>query len=176
MDFAETLRKIAVFLDEHRWRYALVGGLALSAYGGARTTLDLDLAVDGDSQDELIRFMESAGFETLYRSTGYSNHLHPEERWGRVDFIYVRGATRDTLFDSAITKDLSAGRKVLVPKPEHLIAMKVLAMKNDAGRTFQELADIRVLLLYPGVDLEEARRAFESHGLTERFDEFEQTL
>ncbi len=176
MDFTATLHRIADFLEEHRWRYALVGGLALSAYGGARTTLDLDLAVDGDSQDALIRFMESAGFETLYRSSGYSNHLHPEERWGRVDFIYVRGATRETLFGGATTQHLSEGLEVLVPRPEHLIAMKVLAMKNDPGRTFQELADIRVLLQYPGVDLEEARRSFESHDLAERFDELEETL
>jgi hypothetical protein len=65
---------------------------------------------------------------------------------------------------------------ILVPRPEHLIAMKVLAMKNDPGRTFQEMADIRVLLQYPGVDLEEARQAFESHDLAERFDEIEETL
>ncbi len=176
MDFVATLNRIAGFLEERKWRYALVGGLALSAYGGARTTLDLDLAVDGDSQDELIRFMESEGFETLYRSSGYSNHLHSEERWGRVDFIYVRGATRETLFDSAATHGIPGGLEVPVAKPEHLVAMKVLAMKNDPGRTFQELADIRVLLQYPGVDLEEVRQSFEKRGLAKRFDELKDTL
>ena len=63
MDFLETLSRVTSFLDERNVPWALVGGLALSAYGGARTTLDLDLAVDGSVQEELIRFMESEGFE-----------------------------------------------------------------------------------------------------------------
>jgi hypothetical protein len=65
---------------------------------------------------------------------------------------------------------------VPVPKPEHLVAMKVLAMKNDPGRTFQDLADIRILLMLPGVDREEIRHYFEQHGLRERFDDLERSL
>ena len=34
-------------------------------------------------------------------------------------------------------------RPVPVPRPEHLAAMKVLAIKNDPSRTFQDLADLR---------------------------------
>jgi len=129
MDFLETLRCITAFLDERNQSWALVGGLALSAYGGARTTLDLDLAVDGSIQDELIRFMESEGFETLYRSAGYSNHLHPNEDLGRVDFVYVRGETREKLFSEAREQPGPEGFQVPVPRPEHLIAMKVVAIQ-----------------------------------------------
>lgn len=63
-----------------------------------------------------------------------------------------------------------------VPKPEHLAAMKVLAMKNDPTRTFQELADIRFLVTMPGVDRVEVKSYFDRHGLEERFDDLEKTL
>lgn len=176
MDFLATLSRVTAFLDDRNVPWALVGGLALSAYGGARSTLDLDLAVDGSVQDEMIRFMESRGFETLYRSSGYSNHLHPNEDLGRVDFVYVRGETSEKLFSEARRHQGPGGLEVIVPRPEHLIAMKVLAMKNDPGRTFQDLADIRVLMLQPNIDRDEVRRFFVRHGLRERFHELEETL
>jgi len=34
------------------------------------------------------------------------------------------------------------GRPILVPKPEHLIAVKLHAFKNDPERLWQDLADI----------------------------------
>ena len=61
-------------------------------------------------------------------------------------------------------------------RPEHLAAMKVLAMKNDPARTFQELTDIRFLLKLPGVDADEVRDYFERHGLEERYSELQATL
>jgi hypothetical protein len=49
-------------------------------------------------------------------------------------------------------------------------------MKNDPGRTFQEMADIRFLLQLPQVDRQEVRSYFERHGLGERYDDLEKTL
>ncbi len=65
---------------------------------------------------------------------------------------------------------------VLRPKPEHLAALKVLAMKNDPGRALQDLSDIRFLLQLPQVDRNEVRAYFTRHGLAERLDEIERLL
>ena len=176
MDFSSTLTTIATFLEEEELRYALIGGLALAAYGHLRTTLDIDLVVERAHQDEIVTFMESSGFETLHRSDGYSNHQHTGPLVGWVEFVYVRGDTADRLFAAATRFEGPAGLSVPVPKPEHLIAMKILAMKNDPTRTFQEMADIRAHLSVPGTDLEEIRDQFERHGLLERFDELQETL
>src|SRR3712207_7577999 len=46
----------------------------------------------------LIKFMESLGYKTVYRSSGYSNHSHAEPRWGDVDFVYIRGETSRKIF------------------------------------------------------------------------------
>ena len=48
--------------------------------------------------------------------------------------------------------------------------MKVHAMKNDPGRTLQEMADIRFLLQLDGVDEREIREYFEKIGLREKLD------
>jgi hypothetical protein len=68
------------------------------------------------------------------------------------------------------------GVTVSVPKPEHLAAMKVHAMKNDPNRTFREMADIQVFATLPGVDRQEIRRYFDAAGLMERFHELERSL
>ena len=74
MDFGAVLRRVSVFLNGKGFRFALIGGVALAAYGLARTTLDLDLVVESRAQADLIAFLESVGFATLHRSTGYSRH------------------------------------------------------------------------------------------------------
>ena len=171
MDFARIIELVGGFLDRHSSRWAVCGGLGLAAYGLARTTFDADFVVDGAGQDELVAFLESSGFETLYRSQGFSNHLHPDSALGRVDVVYVRGRTEAELFAAAREVDGPQGRRVRVPKPEHLAAMKVAAMASDPSRTFQDLADIQFLLRLPGVDREEVRGYFVRNGLERRFDE-----
>lgn len=171
MDFGAVLQKVSGWLEERSIPFALIGGVALAAYGLARTTLDLDLLVDADVQDDLVRFMESEGYKTLHRSGGYSNHLASTENAGRVDFVYVRGTTRDRVFGEVRRLNGPGGRKVPVARPEHLIALKLTSIENDPDRTLQDLADIRYLMKQPGVDLDMIRRQFEKHGLGERFRE-----
>jgi hypothetical protein len=173
MKLGEVLRRVKRHLDAGGHEMALVGAHALAAYGRARATLDLDLLVPAEAQGDLVAFMEAEGYRTLYRSSGYSNHLHSEPDFGRVDFIYVRGTTQRELFDSAHEVLGPGGVPVLVPKVEHLIAMKVRAMANDPERRFQELADIAVLLELEGVDRDEVRGYFDRSGLLESWHELE---
>ncbi|MDX1500719.1 MAG: nucleotidyltransferase family protein [Thermoanaerobaculia bacterium] len=171
MDLGAVLRRIAAHLEEEKQPFALVGALALAALGQPRATLDLDLLISADAQETVVELMESLGYETLHRSTGYSNHLHEDPAWGRVDFVYVRGATREKIFSTARRVAGPDGVPVLVPRPEHLAAMKILAVKNDPGRKHQELADIARLLELPGVDRDEVRGYFEEHDLGDLWHE-----
>ena len=171
MNFASVLRAVTDFLDSQGARYAVIGGVALAMYGFPRTTLDLDLVVEAAVQEDLIHWMEGRGYQTLHRSSGYSNHSHPEADWGKLDFVYVRGETADKLFAGCRQTPGPGGLTVPVPRPEHIAALKVAAMKNDPDRIFRDQEDIRFLLSLPDVDRAEIRGYFERHGLTERFDE-----
>ena len=153
-------------------KFAVIGGWALSAYGFYRATLDLDFVVDSDGQSPVVTYLESLGYETLHRSSGYSNHLHRDHDFGRIDFVYIGGETRQKLFGAVRQKNGPAG-PMPVLRPEHLIALKVLAMKNAPERTQQELADIRLLYTLDGVDQSEVLGYFEKHGLERRLHDIE---
>jgi hypothetical protein len=173
MNFKLVLERIAVHLETEGHPYALLDGLGLAAFGIARATLDLDLLLPSDAQDKLIEFMEDQGFATLHRSSGYSNHLHADEALGRVDFVYVRGDTRDKVFSQAREAEGPGGIPVLVPRPEHMVAMKVLAMKNDPERRHREMADIADLLRLPDVERGEVRGYFTKHQMLALWHELE---
>ena len=120
--------------------------------GSRRTTQDLDFVVPLEAQDALVTFLEEQGYETHHRSAAFSNHLHPDAGRGRIDFVYVSGGTARLVFQEARAHTSPSGFVVRVPSPEHLVAMKVLAMKNDPERTLREMADLQFLLGLPGID------------------------
>lgn len=172
MKLGEVLRRVGENLDSQGHPWALVGGHALAAYGKARSTLDLDLLVPGEAQHQLVEFMEGLGYETLHRSSGYSNHLHSDPALGRVDFIYVRGDTQREIFEGVREMAGPEGVRVLVPRAEHLVAMKVQAIKNDPKRKFQDMADIAGLLESSDIDRSEVQSFFERAGMLNLWDEF----
>ncbi len=176
MDFTRVIDAITGFLKRENVPFALVGAFALHAYGLSRATSDLDFVTGSDVRERLVAFLESLGYETLHASSGYSNHLHPDAAMGRLDFIYVAGETSRRLFASPGTTLRLGGRELPVPRAEHLVAMKVHAMKNDPERVLQDMADIRVLLQVPGIDEDEVRGYFERAGMEDRYVEIKRSL
>ncbi len=176
MDFARVYGAIATFLEDRGAKVAVVGGLGLHGHGVTRATVDLDLLTEAPVQAALVAFLESEGYETLYRSPGYSNHLHTMDGLGRVDLVYVDAETARSLFSGCAPRLELGSRVALVPRAEHLAAMKVQALKNDPSRELQDLADIQALLRIPGVDAGEVRGYFERAGLLEKYDAIQRTL
>jgi len=165
VDFARVITSVTSFLNDKGHPYALIGGLSMAAFGMVRTTLDVDLVTTAEAQEGLVGFLETMGYDTLHRSSGYSNHLHSDSALGGVDVVYVSGGTSQELFAAVRTVAGPDGISVAVLRAEHLAAMKIFAIKNDPTRTHAELEDIRFLLTLPGVDREEIRAYFEKHGL-----------
>jgi predicted nucleotidyltransferase len=171
MNLKSTIEHLLRFFQQEGIDYALIGAFALKAYGYSRATQDVDFLVRIEDQQKIIRHLESLGYETLYSSRGFSHHLHPLSRLGRVDFVYVAGDTADVLF--AATRCLLLLDEISIPvvKLEHLIALKVYAMQNDPDRTFQEMADIQHLMRVPGIDRDEVRGYFARFGQLEKYYE-----
>jgi hypothetical protein len=176
VEFAKALKLVAAFLEKGDVRYAIIGALGLHAYGLTRATVDLDFVVEEKGRADLVRYLESLGYETLNVSDGFSNHVHPLSSLGRIDCVYVDETTATVLFSNARALPVLPGQTAPVPRAEHLAAMKILAMKNDPTRTFKEMGDIQYLLSLPGVDEHEIRRHFEKHGLESRFHEIKRAM
>jgi hypothetical protein len=141
MVLAEMIR----FLSEHGICHALAGAVALHAFGWSRTTNDLDLIVEEPGRDALLAHLQSLGYELLHSSEGFSNHIHSQRRWGRLDFIYLDAPTAEIIFTEAHVLQVFANIAMPVPRPEHLIAMKKWAMKTDPLRTLRDLVDIDMI-------------------------------
>ncbi len=167
MQFDEVLRTWRDFFEREGIRYAVIGGLAMQAWGRSRFTKDADIAVDLQQQSAVISFAQSQGYETLHISEGYSNHLHPDQHFGRLDFMYVDGVTADRIFASSVVKPIVNDVTLPVASPEHLAMMKVIAIKNNPPRALFEGEDIRLLLSLPGVDKKIVRDYFERCGMLE---------
>jgi len=61
--------------------------------------------------------------------------------------------------------------KAARPRAEHLIAMKVLAAKNDPTRRLQELADIVALMRACGIDPGTVQRYFARNDMLDAWEE-----
>ncbi len=171
MEFKKIFRLLIEFFEKEQVQYALVGAFALMAYGYARATQDVDFIMRLTDRDKVIQFLENFGYETIYKSTGYSNHIHKMPQLGRIDFIYIKGRTADLVFSNVkrllILDDIS----VPVVSPQHLIALKVFAMKNNPDRVFNEIADIKRLVQLTGIKPNEVKGYFEKYGQLERYYE-----
>ncbi|HEV8266663.1 MAG TPA: hypothetical protein VGR00_00455 [Thermoanaerobaculia bacterium] len=170
MDAARLLGVLRPHFEALNARWALAGGFALIAWGSTRTTFDLDLVVDEAARPELLSRLTSAGFQVLADPPGFTNLLHPDPDLGRLDLIWLQGTTCERIFAAAVSKPAADGRIAFVPAPEHLVTMKVKAIKSRPTRVFRDGEDLRVLLSLPEIDQNEARGIFESNGLAELYD------
>lgn len=172
MQFDAVLRRFSEFFEREGIRYALAGGLAVVAWGSTRGTNDADFVVERANGPRVRAFAESLGYETTFVSDGYSNHHHADKGFGDVDFMYVTGDTAERVF-AAAARRTAAGLPLPVTSPEHLIAMKVVAMKSKPMRVLIDAPDIAFLLDLPGIDKAAVKEQFSRHGLLRIFDELE---
>ncbi|MEA2570343.1 MAG: hypothetical protein QOI24_2344 [Acidobacteriota bacterium] len=63
MRFDEVLRTFSEFFEREGIRYSLAGGLALLAWGHARTTNDVDFVVELANAERVQKFAESFGMK-----------------------------------------------------------------------------------------------------------------
>lgn len=171
MKFKKVFQTLIDKFERERMDYALIGAFALNAYGYVRATQDVDFIVRSLDQNEIVAFLESLGFETIHRSTGFSNHVHSLPGLGRIDFVYVKGKTAEKIFQSTKSLSIFGDLRLPVAHVEHIVALKVFAMKNAPERTLREMADIHYLLHHTDLDPADVRPYFEKFDLTERYHE-----
>lgn len=127
--------------------FALIGGLAVSAWSPPRATMDVDLLVLADSNnlDHLVKALCDAGMNAELRRGGADD---PVPYLIRADYLDVIVATKkyevETIKQS-ITVNI-AGRDIPVASPEFLIILK---LKAGGPR---DLLDVQELLASNLVD------------------------
>jgi len=168
----QVLRLLVSDLEKAGCRWALVGGLAVSARARPRFTNDVDLAVAvaNDAEAETLIFSLAGTYRVLAclehegRGRLSTVRLLPpgqDEEGIIVDLLFASSGIESELVEAATPLEVFDGLRMPVAMPGHLLAMKLLAM--DDARRPQDRPDILALL--EQTDAAELVRARESIGI-----------
>lgn len=151
------LRAIASELDRRRVRWALVGGLAVTARAEPRTTRDVDVAVsipDDAAGEQVVFQLVSAGW--IVTATIEQNSAHrlatvrlkppidPRMRGVVVGLLFASSGIEGEVAAEAEWIEVLPGLVVPVATLGHLVALKVLS-RDDRTRP-RDAEDLRGLL------------------------------
>jgi predicted nucleotidyltransferase len=163
------LRRIARDLDDAGKKWALIGGLAVSARVEPRTTRDVDLVVavtDDADAEGLVYALRACGYRALLALEQTAVNRLSTVRFSSpgeppttvVDLLFASSGIEPEIVAAAEMLEIIPGLRVPVARLGHLLALKVLA--RDDRRRPQDWDDIRALLGEAAPeDLEDARAA-----------------
>ena len=122
-------------------RYALIGGMALSAHQLPRATQDIDFLLNRLDADIVDALLISLGYSCIHRSADAANYRRGN---AAIDFIYAYRPRALMLIDTAQTREIGT-QSLNVVSVEGLIGLKLQALTNDPSR-LQDLLDIGNLI------------------------------
>jgi hypothetical protein len=135
----KTLELAQTALDAAGVSYALIGGMALSGHGVHRTTMDVDLLVDGGKRDIAKTALTEKGFQLVVET---EEVLH-FSGVGKLDLLLANRAPTQRMLERAETLPRL---KIRCVRTEDLIGLKIQAYVNDRDREPQDKADIIALI------------------------------
>lgn len=164
------LRRVAADLAEVERRWAVIGGLAVSARAEPRTTRDVDvvIAVADDADAETVVFqLQSRGYRVLLALEQVSVGRLSTVRLSTpgvgphgvvVDLLFASSGIEAEIVAAAELIEIVPGLSLPIARIGHLLALKILA--RDDRRRPQDWDDIRALLSEASPDdVDEARDA-----------------
>lgn len=137
----DALNRIAQCLTDCEVRYALIGGLAVSARSEPRFTRDVDLIVDTPTDadaEQLIRALLGRGYGLHAQLEQKSaNRLATCRLFQRdqvdgviVDLFFANFGIEQEVLDTASEEELTDEISLPIVQAEDLIALKLLAVSN----------------------------------------------
>lgn len=131
---------IAQFVDQLEKRnvpYAIIGGLAVFAYGGERTTFDVDFLIHGQFNQTVKDIAQVLNLSIA------NENAEVIQLSGSIDVILAnRMHTQSMLKHARKIKTLPYP----VVGPEDLIGLKIQAFVGDRSREFRDKGDILTLM------------------------------
>lgn len=142
---AKTFQLVSEALRSQNIPVVLIGGFALGAYGLARHTADADFILAEESLARVQLALTTCGYREAARTSIFVRFTASEEPLLDLDFLLVSEETLSGILKAA--KNFQVGEsQAKVPSLEHLIGLKLHAIKNDPKREMKDLFDIYELL------------------------------
>lgn len=141
-------------LERRSQRFALVGGLAVSARAEPRFTRDIDLALavkDDDEAEWLVRDLGGSGYAVLATVEQTATHRLATVRLGTaretergvvVDILFASSGIEPEVVNAATPVQIIPELTLPIASVGHLIALKVLSVNPERP---QDAADLKAL-------------------------------
>ncbi|HYR58351.1 MAG TPA: nucleotidyl transferase AbiEii/AbiGii toxin family protein [Chthoniobacteraceae bacterium] len=150
-------------------RLLLIGGNALLAFGSDRMTLDCDCAVIAADEQLVAGALAPLGYWFKERFSTFARYTHLGGRRPVVDVMLLDPATFEKLRSESEEIVLS-GVKLRAPKPLHIVALKLHALKQQPERVVKDWPDICFLLRASQWTREELNVIAERYGSSESLE------
>jgi hypothetical protein len=133
-------------LEQAQIPYAIIGGLAVFAYGGERATFDVDLLIHGDHKDSIKNLATKLNLRVAHES----KEVLQLSGAMQIDIIFAnREHSQKMIHNKRTIKTLPYP----VVSPEDLIGLKIQAFTGDRSREYIDKGDILTLIrLLPEMD------------------------
>ena len=133
----------------------VIGANAVILLGYIRNTADLDLLIPEEKRSEWLDLLRELDFR-FFHGTAAFVQMEAGHRGGPpLDLMFVDAQTWNRLREGARPSEL-AGERVLLPRPEHLVALKLHSAKSPTrSKTEVDWEDIRQIVRICALDPEE---------------------
>lgn len=150
----EILRIVKGYAESQGLRFLVGGGNAINSFGYGRSTGDLDLIIPDNQilgwKDLLIKLK----YEAFQEGQSFCRFKAAEIASWPIDLMKVNTDTFEKLVSNAELKDFGQCT-ALVPSIQHIIAMKLHALKNDFEyRKSKDISDIIELMKIGELNIE----------------------
>ncbi len=159
-------------------KFLVIGGLAVNIHAYPRDTADLDLLVCQDARASWLELFLQLDYTVDQDANAFIQFAPPQQEAWPVDLMLVRPATFDPIFQSGIPVDMY-GVKLLIPTLEHLITLKLHALKHShAGRFMKDFLDVENMVRKNKLDLrsDNIRQLFLKYGSMELYEKISRTV
>lgn len=135
-------------------KYLVIGGHAVNAYGTVRATVDVDLMVCRDDVEKWTDLLKAEGFKLKNDAGTFRQFTPPYGIEWPLDVMAVNASTFQKLAGAARPLPV-LGITALVPSAEHLVALKLHALKHGRMERFdKDMGDVITLIKNAGIKVE----------------------
>jgi hypothetical protein len=139
MSLLEGISQFTTELEKQRIVYAIIGGLAVFAYGGERTTFDVDFLIHGKEKDAVKQISSKLNLKIVNENPEVLQLSGPSQ----IDIVFANRP----LAQAMLTRTKKVGQLPYpVVSPEDLIGLKIQAFTGDRPREFTDKGDILTLM------------------------------
>ncbi len=175
MSFFATIHEEAA---RRKLRFLVIGGLAVNHYGYTRDTSDLDFIISQKDRAEWMKLLQDFGYLSHNDGGNFIQYNPPAQNAWPVDLMLVQEKTFAPILAASRDADLF-GTKTRVPSLEHLLALKLHALKNTRmSRFLKDFLDVEYLIRINRLDIKSKniRELFEKYGTPDLYEKISRSL